>query len=145
MVHKFPKILNNSKFQCQKGDVRQVSYWGHKNIRSLYTIHHPAELRTRALPQISWYSYQSYMFLQLLGTWSCALSQSALVWILSLRFRASQFCITIIQQDPAVRSQFYFTAVLLYRFQVLSTPIIRSTSTVSTASGTGHTVWYKSI
>ena len=59
--------------------------------------------------------------------------------ILSLWFRASQFHTTIIQQDAAVRSQFYFTAELLYMFRVLSTPIIRSTLTVSTASGTGHT------
>ena len=58
---------------------------------------------------------------------------------LSLRFRASQFYTTIIQQDAAVRSQFYFTAALLYMFRVLSAPIIRSTLTVSTASGTGHT------
>ena len=38
-----------------------------------------------------------------------------------------------------MRSQFYFTAALLYMFRVLSTPIIRSTLTVSTAFGTGHT------
>ena len=49
------------------------------------------------------------------------------------------FPTTIIQQDAAVRIQFYFTAALLYMFPLLSTPIIRSTSTVSTASGTGHT------
>ena len=59
--------------------------------------------------------------------------------MLSLWFRASQFYTTIIQQDAAVRSKFYFTAALLYMFRVLSTPIIRSTLTVSTASGTGHT------
>jgi hypothetical protein len=53
--------------------------------------------------------------------------------------------IIIIQQDAAVRCLFYFTAALLYMFRVLSTPIIRSTLTVSTASGTGHTVRYKSI
>ena len=47
--------------------------------------------------------------------------------------------ITIIQQDAAARSQFYFTAALLYTFRLLSTPIIRSTLTVSTASGTAHT------
>jgi hypothetical protein len=47
--------------------------------------------------------------------------------------------ITINQQDAAVRSQFYFTAALLYMFRVISTPIIGSTLTVSTASGTGHT------
>jgi len=47
--------------------------------------------------------------------------------------------ITIIQQDVAVCSQFYFTAELLYMFRVLSTPIIRNKLTVSTASGTGHT------
>ena len=47
--------------------------------------------------------------------------------------------ITINQQDAAVCSQFYFTAALLYMFRVLSTPIIGSTLTVSTASGTGHT------
>ena len=35
--------------------------------------------------------------------------------------------ITINQQDAAVRSQFYFSAGLLYMFRVLSTPIIRST------------------
>ena len=46
---------------------------------------------------------------------------------------------TINQQDAAVHSQFYYTAALLYMFRVLSTPIIRSTSTVSTAPGTGHT------
>ena len=46
---------------------------------------------------------------------------------------------TVIQQDAAVRSQFYFTAALLYMLRVLSTPIIRSTLTVSTASSTGHT------
>ena len=46
---------------------------------------------------------------------------------------------TIVQQDAAVYTQFYFTAALLYMFRVLSTPIIRSTLTVSTASGTGHT------
>jgi hypothetical protein len=51
----------------------------------------------------------------------------------------SYFYITIIQQDAAVRSQIYFTAALLYMFRVLSTPIIRSTLTISTASGTGHT------
>ena len=45
---------------------------------------------------------------------------------------------TIIQQDAAVRSQFYFTATLLYMFRVLSTPIIRSTLTVYTAPGTDH-------
>ena len=55
------------------------------------------------------------------------------------------FFTTIIQQDAAVRSQFYFTAALLYMFRVLSTSIIRSTSTLSTASGTGHTVRYKNI
>ena len=54
-------------------------------------------------------------------------------------FRASQVYITIIQQAATVRSQFYFTAALLYMFRALSTPIIRSTLTVSTASGTGHT------
>ena len=59
--------------------------------------------------------------------------------ILCLWFRASQFYITIIQKDAAVRSQFYFTAALLYMFRVLSTSIISSTLTVSTASGTGHT------
>ena len=58
---------------------------------------------------------------------------------LNLRFRGSQFYTTIIQQDAAVRSQFHFTAALLYMFRVLSTPIIRSILTVSTASGTGHT------
>jgi hypothetical protein len=47
--------------------------------------------------------------------------------------------ITMIQQDAALHSQFYFTAALLYMFRVLSTSIIRSTLTVSTASGTGHT------
>jgi len=52
---------------------------------------------------------------------------------------------TIIQQDVAVHSQFYFTAALLYMFRVLTTPIIRSTLNVSTASGTGHTVRYKNI
>ena len=46
--------------------------------------------------------------------------------------------ITIIQQDASVPSQFYFTAALLYKFRVLSTPIIRSTLTVSTASELGH-------
>ena len=46
---------------------------------------------------------------------------------------------TITQQDAAVRSQFHFTVTLLYVFRVLSTPIIRSTLTVFTASGTGHT------
>ena len=51
----------------------------------------------------------------------------------------SKYYTTIIQQDAAVRSQFYFTAALFYMFRVLSTPIIRSTLTVSTASGTGHT------
>ena len=51
----------------------------------------------------------------------------------------NRHCTTIIQQDVAVRSQFYFTAALLYMFRVFSTPIIRSTLTVSTASGTGHT------
>jgi hypothetical protein len=45
---------------------------------------------------------------------------------------------TIIQQDAAVRNQFYFTAVLLYMFRVLSTLIIRSTLTVPTASVTGR-------
>ena len=59
-------------------------------------------------------------------------------FFLSIQFHASQFYITIIQQDAAVRSQFYFTAALLNMFQVLATPIIRSTLTVSTASGTGH-------
>ena len=34
---------------------------------------------------------------------------------------------------------FILTAVLLFMFRVLSTPIIRSTLTVSTASGTGRT------
>jgi len=34
--------------------------------------------------------------------------------MLSLRFRASQFYITLIQQDAAVRSQFYF--ILLQRY-----------------------------
>ena len=58
---------------------------------------------------------------------------------LSLWIRASQFYTTIIQQDAAVRSQFYITATLLYMFRVLSTPIIRSTLSVSTAPGTGHT------
>ena len=48
--------------------------------------------------------------------------------------------ITIIQQDVAVCSQFYFTAELLYMFRVLSTPIIRNKLTVSTASGTGHII-----
>ena len=60
-----------------------------------------------------------------------------------LNFKFTVPCIvfytTIIQQDAAVRSQFYFTAALLYVFRVFSTPIIRSTLTVSTASGTGHT------
>ena len=51
----------------------------------------------------------------------------------------NRHCTTIIQQDVAVRSQFYFTAALLYMFRVFSTPIIRSTLTVSTASGTGRT------
>jgi hypothetical protein len=51
----------------------------------------------------------------------------------------ANFYITIIQQDASVRSQFYFTAGLLYMFRVLSTPIVRSKLTVSTASGTGHT------
>ena len=59
--------------------------------------------------------------------------------LLSSCFRVSQFYTTIIQQDAAVRSQFYFTAALLYMFRVLSMPIIRSTLTVSTASGAGHT------
>ena len=36
---------------------------------------------------------------------------------------------TIIQQDAAVRSQFYVTAALIYMFLVLSTPIIKSTLT----------------
>jgi len=49
--------------------------------------------------------------------------------ILSLWFRASQFYITTIQQDAAVRSQLYFTAAFLYMFRVLCTPIIRSTLT----------------
>ena len=47
--------------------------------------------------------------------------------VISSWFRASQFYVTITQQDAAVRSQFYFTAALLYMFRVLSTPIIRST------------------
>ena len=42
-------------------------------------------------------------------------------------------------KDAAVLAQFYFTVSLLYMFRVLSTPIIRSKLTVSTASGTGHT------
>ena len=58
---------------------------------------------------------------------------------LCLWFRASQFYATIMQQDAAMHSQFYFTAALLYMFRVLSTLITRSTLTVSTASGTGHT------
>jgi len=37
--------------------------------------------------------------------------------ILSLWFRASQFYTTIIQQDAAMSSQFYFTAALLYMFR----------------------------
>ena len=61
------------------------------------------------------------------------------IFFLSLWFRVSQFHITINQQDAAVRSQFCFTAALLYMFRVLPTPIIRSTSTVSTSSGTGNT------
>ena len=48
--------------------------------------------------------------------------------------------ITINQQYAAVRSQFYFTAGLLYMFRVLSTPIIRSTLNCITASGTGHII-----
>ena len=52
---------------------------------------------------------------------------------------------TIIQQDATVHSQFYFTAVLLYMFRVLSTPITRRTLIVSTASGIGHTIRYKNI
>jgi hypothetical protein len=66
-------------------------------------------------------------------------TQKIVFKILSLRFRPSQFYITIIQHDATVRGQFYFTTALLYIFRVLSTPIIRSTITVSTASGTGHT------
>ena len=48
--------------------------------------------------------------------------------------------ITINQQAAAVRSQFYFTAGLLYMFRVLSTPVIRSTLNCITASVTGHIV-----
>jgi len=56
------------------------------------------------------------------------------------------FYITINQQDAAVHSQFFFfTAGLLYKFRVLSTPIIRSTLNCITASSTGHTVMYKGI
>ena len=55
-----------------------------------------------------------------------------------MRKKVFKLYITIIQQDATVRGQFYFTAGLLFMFWVLSTPIIRSTLTVSTASGTGH-------
>ena len=58
---------------------------------------------------------------------------------LSARPKYPLSCTTIIQQDAALRSKLYFTAALLYMFRVFSTPIIRSTSNVSTASGTGHT------
>ena len=45
------------------------------------------------------------------------------------------------QPDAAVCSQFYSTAGLLYMFRAFYTPIIRSTiSTVSTASGTNHSI-----
>ena len=45
------------------------------------------------------------------------------------------------QPDAAVCSQFYSTASLLYMFRAFYTPIIRSTiSTVSTASGTNHSI-----
>ena len=50
------------------------------------------------------------------------------------------YYITINQQDAAIRSQFYFTAGLLYMFRELSTPIIRSTLNCITASGTGHII-----
>ena len=63
----------------------------------------------------------------------CNVVQTVTLLFLSLWLRASQFCTTIIQQDAAVRSQFYFTAALLYMFRVLSTPIIRSTLTVPEA------------
>jgi hypothetical protein len=49
-------------------------------------------------------------------------------------------CTTIIQQNAAVRSQFYFTAALRFMFRVLSPPIIRGTLIVSTAFGTGQTI-----
>ena len=42
--------------------------------------------------------------------------------------------------DVSVRSQFYFTAGLLYMFRVLSTLIIWSTLNCITASVTGHII-----
>jgi hypothetical protein len=41
-------------------------------------------------------------------------------FFLSLWFHASQFYVAIIQQDAAVRSQFYITTALLYMFRLLS-------------------------
>ena len=45
----------------------------------------------------------------------------------------------IIRHVAAVRTQLNYIAALLYMFRVLSSTIIRGTSNVSTAYGTGHT------
>ena len=54
--------------------------------------------------------------------------------IYSLRYRSYIGAATFFH-----RGRVYFTVTLLYMFRALSTPIIRSTLTLSTASGTGHT------
>ena len=69
-------------------------------------------------------------FVDCASRYSCVLNTNTLHYFILIY-------ITIKQQDAAVRSQFYFTAVLLYMFRALSTPIIRSTLNCITASGTG--------
>jgi hypothetical protein len=54
-------------------------------------------------------------------------------------FRASSIYINKIQQDATV-CRCLFTAKLLYMFRVSIAPIIRSTSNVTAASGTGHSI-----
>ena len=61
--------------------------------------------------------------------------------ILCLWFRAS---LTFINNCPTRRNtkqSIYSSASSLYMFRVSTTPIIRSTQTVTTASGTGHIIY----
>jgi hypothetical protein len=52
----------------------------------------------------------------------------------------NMFILIKIQRDATVCSLIYFTAKSLYMFWVSTTPIIRSTKTVTVASGTGHNI-----
>jgi len=70
-------------------------------------------------------------------TFLCSQNQKTIMAILYSWFRASWLCINEIQQDATV-CRYLFTACLLYMFWASIAPIIRSTKTVTAASGTGH-------